>query len=87
MKSGLKVCIPAATNQAQSRLNLYRDEKRTESLLSTCNQENRLKVSTYTAMKSGLKGANHVAPGDLAPIRVSTYTAMKSGLKARPKCT
>ena len=37
-------------------------------------------VSTYTAMKSGLKGRQRALKNDFP--EVSTYTAMKSGLKA-----
>ena len=103
MKSGLKVCFCLRIICNFRRLNLYRDEKRTERQLiatrpgrgvyslnlyrdesglkvrTTVSNLNWIDVSTYTAMKSGLK----VDAITVVPIfdNVSTYTAMKSGLK------
>ena len=61
---------------------LYRDEKRTESPVTPNPQGTRTPVSTYTAMKSGLK-VNCLALTDVTNRQVSTYAAMKSGLTVR----
>ena len=62
-------------------LNLYRDEKLKVSIPRSVNSQSKFKlVSTYTAMKSGLK-VNGSKGGSGVPSKVSTYTAMKSGLK------
>ena len=75
MKSGLKVLIDVELSLNIHRLNLCRDEKRTESLQNEIQLNRTAMVSTYTAMKSGLKAICRMPVRQL--ILVSTYAAMK----------
>ena len=55
MKSGLKVGKVEIQVRSIGRNNLYRDEKRTESVEGGITKSGVDIVTTYTAMKSGLK--------------------------------